>query len=481
MLGFRITYLRGSVTAADIRAGNEKDRVEWPPHPDRLFSALVQAWGDLGMAGEERSALLWLEGLGPPWIWCGEALPTNSHRFRRFVPVNDRWSPISEGDRCEPPMQGSLLGRRRQPRRIPSASLSEDEVIFWWPEAMPSPEIRAGLVRLSMAVASLGHSSSLVAVEVVGEVGTLVPTWVPRPDGDRTLRVPTRGRLAELCEAYDGNPRRRPPTGAWATYGKPSLERELPRGHHRDMVIFRLLGGPAPLPLEAAGSVVAVWRKALIEQADQPVSEAISGHAPDSTAENPKPSRSAHLALLPLADVGHRHARAHLLGLAAALPDSLSDNERRACLRALGRVGSLTLGSLGEWRLERSNSEERRAALRPSTWSQPARAWASVTPFVFGRYPRELWGSEAANLVAEACAIAGLPRPSSVATAPVGWVLGVPPSDRFPPMPHRPGKPRRLHAHVRLVFPEPVAGPLLVGAGRHQGYGLFRQLTEEEP
>jgi CRISPR-associated protein Csb2 len=41
---------------------------EWPPHPERLFSALAQAWGDGGCDRDERAALEWLERQGAPWI-----------------------------------------------------------------------------------------------------------------------------------------------------------------------------------------------------------------------------------------------------------------------------------------------------------------------------------------------------------------------------------------------------------------------------
>jgi CRISPR-associated protein Csb2 len=34
---------------------------EWPPHPERVFSALAQAWGDGGCDARERAALQWLE------------------------------------------------------------------------------------------------------------------------------------------------------------------------------------------------------------------------------------------------------------------------------------------------------------------------------------------------------------------------------------------------------------------------------------
>jgi CRISPR-associated protein Csb2 len=136
------------------------------------------------------------------------------------------------------------------------------------------------------------------------------------------------------------------------------------------------------------------------------------------------------------------------------------------------------LGAVGVWRLISTDTQESRQALRYETWTRASRLWSSVTPFVFGRYPRALWGDEAAELVREACVISGLPRPVDVATARDGWILGAPSADRFPPLPSRPGKPRRLQAHIRIQFAEAVAGPVLIGAGRHQGYGLCRQLNE---
>jgi CRISPR-associated protein Csb2 len=104
MFGFRVKYLRGSITAADVRTGNDKDEVEWPPHPDRLFCALVQAWGDLGAIDAARSALLWLEALPLPLTRCGKILTTSA--VPRFVPVNDIWSLIttdSKGERSASP------------------------------------------------------------------------------------------------------------------------------------------------------------------------------------------------------------------------------------------------------------------------------------------------------------------------------------------------------------------------------------------
>ncbi len=482
MFGFEIRYLRGALTAADVGRGAEKDEVEWPPHPDRLFCALVQAWADSGSMPTGKAALEWLEQLEPPFLRCGELLST--HAVQRYVPVNDKLDQLTRKrdkntktylEQPLPLIQETLLARDRKPRRFAVGTLSEERVQIWWPKANPEPEIASQLCQLARGVACLGHSSSLVAVDLL-QSDDLRPDWIPSPDGVIALRVPGPGRFAELVAAYEGN--RRPPLSDWVNYGRPASPVAIAQGHHRELFVFRLKSDGPPLPLEASAKLMAVWRSALLAKANQPVSEIISGHAPDSTPENPRPLPGPHLALLPLADVGHRFARAHLLGVAAALPAGIASRQRSACLCALGRVNELTLGRLGTWRLERCDASERRVGLLPETWTRPSRLWSSVTPVVLGRYPKDLWGEEARALIREACLIAGLPEPIQVAVAPVAWTLGAPPAFRFPPLPSRPGKPVRAHVHVLLEFDQPVAGPVLVGAGRHLGYGLFRQLEE---
>ena len=57
-LGVELLMRRAVITRWDNRA-----ETEWPPHPDRLFMALVAAWGDTGENLEHRKALEWLEEL----------------------------------------------------------------------------------------------------------------------------------------------------------------------------------------------------------------------------------------------------------------------------------------------------------------------------------------------------------------------------------------------------------------------------------
>ena len=57
-------------------AFNNRTRAEWPPHPARLFSALVAAWGEGEVSSErgqrERAALQWVERLPAPIVLADE-------------------------------------------------------------------------------------------------------------------------------------------------------------------------------------------------------------------------------------------------------------------------------------------------------------------------------------------------------------------------------------------------------------------------
>jgi CRISPR-associated protein Csb2 len=86
MLVLELELLSGAYRAA-LPNGSE---AEWPPHPERVFSALAQAWGDGGCDPAEQRALTWLEQQEPPVI---EADPRDQVSFRDapvvYVPPND--------------------------------------------------------------------------------------------------------------------------------------------------------------------------------------------------------------------------------------------------------------------------------------------------------------------------------------------------------------------------------------------------------
>lgn len=81
-------YLTGYAVATD--PGN-RERVEWPPHPARVFMAMAAAWFETDEDPAEGEALRWLESLGDPEL---NLPPRNSVSERSlvtvYVPVNDK-------------------------------------------------------------------------------------------------------------------------------------------------------------------------------------------------------------------------------------------------------------------------------------------------------------------------------------------------------------------------------------------------------
>src|SRR4051812_28758794 len=147
-LVLEIEHLLGVAFAA---LGPDSAEPDWPPQPDRVFSALVAAWAARGERADERAALEWLEAQEPPLIEAsvadGRPAPI------AFVPPNDPETK-SVGDKTVIPAL-----RRRQPRRFPAALPHDPVVRFVWPDASDAP--LNALDAVARDVAYLGHSSSL--------------------------------------------------------------------------------------------------------------------------------------------------------------------------------------------------------------------------------------------------------------------------------------------------------------------------------
>ena len=128
-----------------------------------------------------------------------------------------------------------------------------------------------------------------------------------------------------------------------------------------------------------------------------------------------------------------------------------------------------------EWLLEMEDRASPPFTLRPESWTRPARRWATVTPVVFDRHPKgQNKEREAERMVAEACERIGLPRPEFVVLNQVSLHTGVPHSRQFPAIRRKSDNGRLQHLHAVVNFAEPVAGPVIMGAGRYRGYGLCR-------
>ena len=85
---------------------------------------------------------------------------------------------------------------------------------------------------------------------------------------------------------------------------------------------------------------------------------------------------------------------------------------------------------------------------------------------------------EATETVRRACERIGLPRPVNVTILPAAPWAGAAKAQHYPPYPEMPGRTQRVLTHVRLELPSRVRGPILLGAGRYLGLGLFRPEVE---
>lgn len=476
MFALAVEYLTGRAVAT---AFDDRERPEWPPHPARLFFALAAAMFEGALDATELHFLEWLEKQDAPCLAVGDA----NERFTptTYVPVNDSRVPRRPPARPGPDHLGVLPEcRPRQPRTFPSVSLEDPVAYFLWPQAELTESCRRIAAQLVAKVAYIGHSSSLVRVRLCDDPPPATYVPVDEGQGDIVLRVPVEGQLSAIEQAHrvyvDTGIRGALPC-AFRAYrrvhedGSPAVRDSV----FADLVIFRRREGPS-LPLEATEMVTAALREAVMTLSDQPVPEALSGHRLDGGK-----SERPHVAFVALADVGHPYADGHLLGVAVVLPRSLAGEERRAVLRALGRVERLTMGAAGIWSLERVTPDAVQRGLRAETWVEPSRRWATVTPVELDAFPSEPYGLEAEEIVATSCERIGLPRPHEVVVIPNSIVPGAPPWHRFHRSRRPSSRPRRPLVHVVVTFAGPVRGPVILGAGRYRGLGLCRPIRWSEP
>ncbi len=474
-LVLEIEFLTGVCRAAREPADDTPD---WPPQPDRVFSALVSSWAARGEASEERFALEWLEEQPPPKIRASLFSPRTTPDV--FVPPND--AKLSKT--TEKYLRVLPDRRPRQARRFPVARPDDPVVAFVWP-VLPEQAVLEALNSIASCVGYVGHSASLARCRFsAAEAG--------RFDRETTLaqRSVYRGRLRELEEAHLERPERpliRP--------GDPVRQEEhFQHESQPAWLVLEAVEGEVP-DIRAAAVVSRLLRQALMagyrkSGRSGEIPEVVSGHSSDGA-----PTRRLHLAIVPMPFVGSAHADGRVFGFSLIPPlgESLAgirgfraafeavaryrDDEQRRVLTLKGPPlrGSLGLSPVGA-------GEGLRRSLSTGPYLEKSRVWASVTPMVMERHLKRGDDDEIRELVARACEHSGLPRPelgrlqvgkhSMVGGAPPAWpVAGQPRWTRW----RRPAslKSRPL-IHVLVDFEDEVRGPVLLGAGRFTGLGLCR-------
>lgn len=375
--------------------------------------------------------------------------------------------------------------RVRQARTFPSIRPDDPRVVYVWPDAMPTAAQRASLDRLLARIGRLGHSASLVSCRVTDEMPR--PTLVPAAHGSAAIRVPGDGQfdlLEEEFTRHQGNEPRALPAAMQPYSPVGVLSDSTPGSVFSSRFGVLEVDGSTPVSLRASLALARALRAALLEHAEA-APELLSGLRVDTDTGEARPADRAHGAIVPLPFVGHRHADGAVRGV-AFVPPTGRDDERDAALRIvwtwLRESGGRLLVGSRDVMLRRPDGLASLATIRPWRWCSPSETWATVTPIALDRWPGNLRDRDAVRraasfaraeeLVARACAHIDLPVPERVAVRPDAFVSGVPPAHRFAAFRTPNGGPHRPLVHACVTFGTPVAGPVLLGAGRYVGQGL---------
>ena len=460
MLAVSVELLQGTFRADPDGTANTGGltRGEWPPAPSRLLAALVAADGTRDRCRRtDGSELQWFEQLPAPVI--------HAHAEPWHQVLQSRYVVLHKGTAVQSTHQEYVARSGMQVRPGVRVAPRLPEVIYSWDTDAP-PRMIDALRRRAARIGYLGAADSPVRVRV----GTDMPESVTghdvfRPDseGDVEISVPELGDVGILDAMYDQWVER----GAGVARAQfPALRHQVP--YRSSLTVARDENGRvvAWLRLDTAVSgrrvtpITTLFKEAVLSRHQQ-----MHGEPPAVLHGHGFTGNGYELArFLALPDVGYPRSRGRIHGLALWLPPGCDSVLRQRIRDAAFGIRRLTGRGIDVSVTPRDN-EPRPLAANPNRWIRSSRCWATAFPALHERRHR----LDLAE-VSRWCEHAGLPAPTRFRSARSPLVRGA--ADLAPVEINRPGKPGLPYSHVRIWFERPVAGPVVIGAGRQRGLGL---------
>jgi CRISPR-associated protein Csb2 len=462
---------------------------EWPPNPHRLFQALVAA-GNLGFRRTEfsdakKEALRWLERRAAPDIVAPPAHAASAVRL--YVPNNDMdkvaraWA-----QNKEPEKQPNELKTDKDLR--PHRLADDGPVQFLW--SIPEEEWEAARPHVEILCEEARHLHCLgLGIDLVAGNGRILSaqeksalpgeTWIADTDGVG-WRLPVEGSLDELIERHSGQKQRvqggRRAERAVAPPAPVSVYREVgylrrAQGRRRPVHAFSLVdedGAYRSFDPRDAITVAAWLRHAAHERAKAMklaadfIERFVCGHGDDAETKNDR------FSYLPLPTIAPKGRDGRIRRVLLAEPFGGGGGKAQGVARRLAGT-SLVEDGTGEIKadLREIDPDTDGVAQR---YLRKARTFGSVTPLVLpGR--DDFRSRKAHALVLKALAQAGYTTPVveiALQREPVFPGAEVARAYRVPT--YLKEFPR---THAIITFAEEVPGPVVIGAGRHIGLGLF--------
>ena len=464
---------------------------EFPPSPSRLFHALI-AGSHRGIYARQNAeardrALAWLEDIAPPIIETYQA-EMFGMGTTNFVPNND-----------------NAFAHIKTAKSMRAFVLQEDSVLrYIWQlpdneQGRANAQVICAMVRL---VTSLGHGQDVVFVrgEILedGNTVTKVSTGArvilqPKEQRGGDWTVPRAGALTAYKKRYEeflktGNSRTiNVPVRQVMYVPNNTIDLNCPyalfemRDLHNEDKFFSFDGRDLRQP---AGMV----RHAVIEFFDSVkgkrfkahygedlISRKVYGHEPKVEGEQSKPVNHPHLAFIPIPNLypDGRIRRVLLAGFGFE-----NETERELFEDIARNLNGAEIKDSGEpvARLMQIEEYEEDRFFK-QFYGHSNRLWQSVTPIILsgfnrrGRKPEQLLYRTLSQIGIESDAVESV----AVYRSPIV-------SKTFRPMDYR--LCGRLNEnpryHTEIIFKRPVSGCLVIGRGRHAGFGLMMPLTQHE-
>ncbi len=507
---------------------------EWPPSPLRAFQALVAAaaarWKEPQFSTYAVPAFEWLERLDPPDILAPAGWGTDLRPYRLYVPNNagDLVTRAWANGNSDASIAAHRTEKDCRPTRLSGDPLAGGSTVrFLW-RLPDGPSAGAGeavsvLAAAARSVTHLGWGIDMAAgraglvdepelARIVGrerlERWSLGPRGsplrVPRPAtdvGPGTFHALVRRHEAFTNRMTGGVPRDVPPLTAYRVveYRRPTdvVPRPFAAFELRTLDDRQFRSFNTPLKTRDVAGMLrnAVDRVTTAAGWSADIRAArVHGHASGGSDQARGKEADIRFAYLPLPSVEDRRGKGTFVGnirrvMVIAHP-SLTNELREVEQRLSG------------CELVDPDSGTVKAILKPiPSWDhrlkdycRSSRVWSTVIPVVLpghedpGDLRRRLKGVRDAEqqgrillrlerrvdaLLRKAGLQAGFPaevvNDASFGWREVGFRRGVEHARRYLP-------PRELTTpmyHVQVKWPAPVGGPIVLGAGRYRGFGLF--------
>jgi CRISPR-associated protein Csb2 len=392
--------------------------------------------------------------------------------------------------------------------------LPEGAVVHYaWPLEGDAP-VDPAIVQAVRGVVALGWGVDLVVGDGavldgvrLGALSEAMRVWEPRSSGQRMLRAPTNGTLADLERRHAAflartsfaDPTLRPPP-ALSTFAVTSYTR-ADQPLVPDVAAFTLMRVESDNfrafdTVRRGMAVAGMLRHAVRTAAERAgwdearVRATVLGHGDGD---------EARLLLVPTPSIEPRGDGAERVGAVRRVIVFSTDLQSSDAAWA-GRV-------LGGMDLVDEHTGEVQAVLAATTgrdrmlarYMSESRSWVTVTPVVLpghddpGGLRDRLWSAKSGEeqkalierlskrregLVRKALRHAGLgdelAMSAEIETRETGFIAGVERASRYAVPRHLADAPR---LHVKLTWPEHVTGPICIGRGRFSGLGLFASVS----